>query len=123
MSHLLTSTQPSIVDSLSLKMATETRLIFPVDLCFDLDLVLTASEDSRGFAASDSLVSAMPTVSTDDVCTVCMEQLEVAPDKGGKQMPCGHVYHAACISTWLSLYNSCPLCRSTVASPFNPDRN
>ncbi|MCL7039256.1 hypothetical protein MKW94_025501 [Papaver nudicaule] len=29
-------------------------------------------------------------------------------------MPCNHVYHANCISSWLSRYNSCPLCRCTI---------
>ncbi|XP_019052456.1 PREDICTED: E3 ubiquitin-protein ligase RING1-like [Nelumbo nucifera] len=96
-------------------MATEGRSTYPIDLCFDLDLVLTVPEDSGEVATSESLVSDMPTVYTADVCTVCMEELDAAPGKCGKQMPCGHVYHPTCISTWLSLYDSCPVCRSSVS--------
>ncbi|KAI9190883.1 hypothetical protein LWI28_000221 [Acer negundo] len=60
--------------------------------------------------------SSLPTVSTDGVCSVCLEdfdQREIFPAAAaGKQVPCGHVFHAACISTWLSICDSCPLCRS-----------
>ncbi|KAF8400897.1 hypothetical protein HHK36_014200 [Tetracentron sinense] len=85
-----------------------------VDLCFDLDLVLTPAKNSGGLTTSDSLISGMTTVSTIDMCTVCMEGLEAG--KEGKQMPCGHVYHATCISTWLSTFNSCPLCRCSFST-------
>ncbi|KAK1311974.1 E3 ubiquitin-protein ligase CIP8 [Acorus calamus] len=53
-------------------------------------------------------------------CAVCMEAVEI-----GKRTPCRHVYHADCISAWLSLGGgdgcgggggSCPLCRRRVVS-------
>ncbi|KAL5768749.1 hypothetical protein ACOSP7_015291 [Xanthoceras sorbifolium] len=98
------------------------------DLSFDLDGVLdmdlgypittsdttqanTPKDSEQRITESNTLVSSLPTVATDGVCSVCMEdfQIEIFP---GKQVPCGHVFHAACISTWLSICNSCPLCRS-----------
>ncbi|KAJ9167930.1 hypothetical protein P3X46_019518 [Hevea brasiliensis] len=62
--------------------------------------------------ASNSLVDGMPMVVTDDVCMVCMEGFESSI--GGKRVPCGHVYHSVCISSWLSHSNSCPLCRCNI---------
>ncbi|OWM84509.1 hypothetical protein CDL15_Pgr000949 [Punica granatum] len=47
-------------------------------------------------------------------CTVCMEGFR-SSDECGRRIPCGHVYHADCITTWLSLYDSCPLCRLKVS--------
>ncbi|KAI3905820.1 hypothetical protein MKW98_006454 [Papaver atlanticum] len=79
-------------------------------------------------SSSDSIlavVSNMPTVAMDDtVCIVCMEgphdhqadhdETDHHQEVVGKQMPCNHIYHANCLSTWLSRYNSCPLCRCTI---------
>ncbi|KAL4589590.1 hypothetical protein LXL04_002498 [Taraxacum kok-saghyz] len=58
-------------------------------------------------------VFAMPRVSTTaDVCSVCMESFNSS--SSCKEALCGHVYHDACITKWLSFYNSCPLCRCKV---------
>uniref|UniRef100_A0A2C9UAM4 RING-type E3 ubiquitin transferase n=1 Tax=Manihot esculenta TaxID=3983 RepID=A0A2C9UAM4_MANES len=64
--------------------------------------------------ASNSRVDEMQVVVTvtDDVCAVCMEGFKSTT--GGKQVPCGHIYHSACISSWLSHSNSCPLCRCNI---------
>lgn len=83
-----------------------------VDLCFDLDLALTPSPYTPSAAPSpDQLIAILPTSPAAAVCTVCMEGCE-----GGKQTPCGHIFHGACISSWLGLRNSCPLCRRRVLS-------
>ncbi|KAI3983783.1 hypothetical protein MKX01_001187 [Papaver californicum] len=81
----------------------------------------TTSDSSTSSSSSVlAVVTRMPTVvMLDTVCTICMEE----PHEGngtqgrreeGKKTPCNHVYHAVCISTWLSRYNSCPLCRYTI---------
>ncbi|OVA08544.1 zinc finger protein [Macleaya cordata] len=92
------------------------------DECFDLDLALTmvdyfSSESSNTTSTppdddGSNLISDMPTVAIVDTCSVCMGGPETGEE--GKRMPCNHVYHANCISTWLSRYNSCPLCRSSI---------
>jgi hypothetical protein len=92
---------------------------YPIDMLFDLDQALTLPEDphpGRPIAAPKSLVNNMPTVTTTDhhVCSVCVERFRSA--EGGKQVPCGHVYHATCIASWLSHNNSCPLCRCKISS-------
>lgn len=42
-------------------------------------------------------------------CAVCREQIFV--DSEAKQLPCDHLYHSDCITPWLHLRSSCPLCR------------
>ncbi|RWR73514.1 E3 ubiquitin-protein ligase RING1-like protein [Cinnamomum micranthum f. kanehirae] len=83
----------------------------PVDLFFDLDLALTTEEKpASGNPSPDSYVSGMPwDLSAAGICTVCME--EFGAGRGAKRMPCCHVYHDTCISTWLVIDRSCPLCR------------
>ncbi|KAK2645567.1 hypothetical protein Ddye_020762 [Dipteronia dyeriana] len=80
-----------------------------------LEVPNTPKDSERRIKESNTLVSSLLTVSTDGVCSVCLEdfdQTEIFPAADGKQVPCGHVFHAACISSWLSICNSCPLCRS-----------
>ncbi|KAG7988868.1 hypothetical protein I3843_03G209600, partial [Carya illinoinensis] len=89
---------------------------YPIDLLFDLDEVLTLPEDSgrQSTAEPTSLVIMnMPTVTTTEVCSVCIESFRSG--EGGKQVPCGHVYHETCIASWLSRHNSCPLCRCEIS--------
>ncbi|KAL2229019.1 UNVERIFIED_CONTAM: hypothetical protein Sindi_1881600 [Sesamum indicum] len=93
-----------------------------MDEMFDLDLALTMPEDSTAKVskrqADDEstrrLVDEMPTVvvGCGGECSVCMEGFSGA----GKQVDCGHVFHEKCISHWLSIHNSCPLCRRKVVS-------
>ncbi len=42
----------------------------------------------------------------DDDCAVCRERLDKA-----KRLPCGHLFHAACLSRWLEIKTECPTCR------------
>ncbi|KAB1214816.1 E3 ubiquitin-protein ligase RING1-like [Morella rubra] len=88
---------------------------YTIDLLFDLDEALTLPEDSaRQIAAQKSLVMNLPTVITTDVCSVCIESFRSG--EGGKQVPCGHVYHANCIASWLSSHSSCPVCRREIST-------
>lgn len=42
-------------------------------------------------------------------CAVCKEGMEQGELATG--LPCGHFYHGACISPWLAIRNTCPVCR------------
>ncbi|KAK9271544.1 hypothetical protein L1049_001904 [Liquidambar formosana] len=43
------------------------------------------------------------------VCAVCKD--EILLEEKVKQLPCGHYYHGDCIVPWLSIRNTCPVCR------------
>ncbi|CAK7337495.1 unnamed protein product [Dovyalis caffra] len=98
-------------------MASNTFSSCLLDTSFDLDEALTLPENfSQQITHSNSLLADIPTVliTGDVVCAVCMEGFRSGI--GGKKVPCGHVYHEACISSWLSHCNSCPLCRCEISS-------
>ncbi|KAF8397450.1 hypothetical protein HHK36_016367 [Tetracentron sinense] len=66
--------------------------------------------------ASKAAVESMPTIEivdshvvTESHCAVCKEQFEIGSE--AREMPCKHIYHSDCILPWLSLRNSCPVCR------------
>ncbi|KMT03191.1 hypothetical protein BVRB_8g197400 [Beta vulgaris subsp. vulgaris] len=103
--------------------------LFSFDGLFDLDEALSMPMDALNSTQvtspfdndNDVVVSVTETVltfpavvkSNDVVCSVCREDFE-PPHHGGRQIPCGHVYHVDCIATWLSVHDSCPLCRVAV---------
>lgn len=102
-----------------------------LDQLFDMDMALTLpppppppensssevvkpAESSPEVYPSHRIQESLPTVNTGDgVCTVCMEGFEFGV--GGKQLPCDHIFHQNCLSKWLSLHKSCPLCRFKVS--------
>ncbi|CAN4102281.1 unnamed protein product [Withania somnifera] len=66
--------------------------------------------------ASKSAIESMPViqiasahVTTETHCAVCKEPFDLGSE--AREMPCKHIYHSDCILPWLSLRNSCPVCR------------
>ncbi|KAK9282635.1 hypothetical protein L1049_010854 [Liquidambar formosana] len=66
--------------------------------------------------ASKAAIESMPTVQIDEShivveshCAVCKDAFELGSE--AREMPCKHIYHPDCILPWLSLRNSCPVCR------------
>lgn len=66
--------------------------------------------------ASKAAIESMPIikivashVSTESHCAVCKEAFELNTEV--REMPCKHIYHSDCILPWLSMRNSCPVCR------------
>lgn len=45
-------------------------------------------------------------------CSICLANYEL--NDVLKSLPCMHRFHSACIDPWLSLNNSCPVCRSSL---------
>ncbi|XP_025884451.1 E3 ubiquitin-protein ligase RDUF1-like [Solanum lycopersicum] len=102
-----------------------------MDKDFDLDLALTVVGISGGDAAEppaprcftppddhdSSFRVELPSVNCENgLCIVCMEGFKRSIDDQGKKMLCGHVFHANCLIKWLSICNSCPLCRYKVSA-------
>lgn len=49
-------------------------------------------------------------------CGVCLAELD--PGARVVQLPCGHAFHPACISRWLTqCKNTCPLCAARIDVP------
>ncbi|CAK9157304.1 unnamed protein product [Ilex paraguariensis] len=66
--------------------------------------------------ASKAAIESMPTIEIleshidiESHCAVCKEAFELGSE--AREMPCKHLYHSDCILPWLSLRNSCPVCR------------
>jgi E3 ubiquitin-protein ligase RNF115/126 len=66
--------------------------------------------------ASKAAIESMPTmeigsphVESELGCAVCQEKFELGGEV--REMPCKHIYHQDCILPWLSVRNSCPVCR------------
>jgi E3 ubiquitin-protein ligase RNF115/126 len=67
-------------------------------------------------AASKVAVESLPTLKIVDIhveveshCAVCKEAFELGSE--ARELPCKHIYHSDCILPWLSIRNSCPVCR------------
>ncbi|KAK1631242.1 hypothetical protein QYE76_005557 [Lolium multiflorum] len=66
-------------------------------------------------AAPAASIAALPTVIVADaalVCPICTDPLPISAP--ARRLPCDHLYHSECIVTWLSLRNSCPVCRGSI---------
>lgn len=81
---------------------------------------IAGSETSRQGAppAAESFLRNMPHIviteenqreQYDLACAICKDQMFLGTE--ANQLPCSHIYHSYCIKPWLSVRNSCPLCR------------
>ncbi|KAG8364948.1 hypothetical protein BUALT_Bualt18G0051700 [Buddleja alternifolia] len=52
-------------------------------------------------------------VDEEEICTVCFDNL-YQENETIARLDCRHEYHPGCIKKWLTRYNSCPLCKTTV---------
>ena len=53
--------------------------------------------------------------SSSEQCMICLA--DFVPEEQVRRLPCGHLYHCACIDEWLRRCTDCPLCK------MNVDRN
>ncbi|XP_071054003.1 E3 ubiquitin-protein ligase AMFR-like [Onthophagus taurus] len=45
-----------------------------------------------------------------DNCAICWEKMDAA-----RKLPCSHLFHNACLQSWLEQHTSCPTCRMTLS--------
>ncbi|KAK1420823.1 hypothetical protein QVD17_22710 [Tagetes erecta] len=71
--------------------------------------------------ASKASIESMPVIQISDAqvkielhCAVCKEAFVIGDE--GREMPCNHIYHPDCILPWLTVRNSCPVCRHELPS-------
>ncbi|OIW08641.1 hypothetical protein TanjilG_03317 [Lupinus angustifolius] len=118
-------------DGTGLRPLPPTMSEFLLGSGFDRLLEQFAQIDMNGFGrpenppASKAAIESIPTVKieethvcTDSHCAVCKEPFELGSE--ARELPCQHIYHSDCIIPWLSLRNSCPVCRSELPSEQNP---
>lgn len=67
--------------------------------------------DSLRDAAKDELLA------IEDICSICFQQLDCAKITG-----CKHYFHSDCLTRWLYLNDTCPICCSNVAYIHSTDR-
>ncbi|XP_039037916.1 E3 ubiquitin-protein ligase RING1-like [Hibiscus syriacus] len=66
--------------------------------------------------AAASAIEALPVVKITENhlinvthCPVCRDEFQVGGE--AKELPCKHLYHSDCTVPWLSIHNTCPVCR------------
>ncbi|PKI35264.1 hypothetical protein CRG98_044355 [Punica granatum] len=98
---------------------------------FDRLLEQLAQLEITGFGrpenppASKAAIESMPRIEigSDHIgselhCAVCKDAFELGAE--AREMPCKHVYHSDCILPWLSMRNSCPVCRHELPADPSP---
>ncbi|CAF0811510.1 unnamed protein product [Brachionus calyciflorus] len=45
-------------------------------------------------------------------CAICMEDFNL--NETAKKLPCKHLFHEPCISEWLKIHGTCPVCRKNL---------
>lgn len=66
--------------------------------------------------AQKETIKGLPTVNigTNLHCAVCLDEFIIGSE--AKEMPCKHKFHGDCITPWLELHSSCPVCRYQLPS-------
>ncbi|CAO1371634.1 unnamed protein product [Diamesa serratosioi] len=60
---------------------------------------------------------------SDNICIICREDMV----SSSKKLPCGHIFHTACLRSWFQRQQTCPTCRlnilrTPVTSPQPPNQ-
>ena len=74
-----------------------------------------AGDDNIEMHASDDATS----------CPICLRDFRIEKSDICRPVSCSHAYHRSCITGWLELHETCPLCRSDIlhdVAPMAPSR-
>ncbi|KAI7051765.1 hypothetical protein KC362_g3 [Hortaea werneckii] len=93
---------------------TEQALAILVDINSRVEAIQTATTQiNKDLAKLRDSLSPQPT-SEPDNRPECPIDLEPINPEDAEALPCGHVFHSACIATWLRQSNTCPVDRSRI---------
>lgn len=103
----ITGSQPALLDAGS---RNHERTLF------EANNVINDEQSPQPPQTRTSIIEALPLVSltpshlvNDSHCPVCKDEFEVGGEV--KELPCKHFYHSDCIIPWLSIHDTCPVCR------------
>ncbi|KAK8553783.1 hypothetical protein V6N12_030766 [Hibiscus sabdariffa] len=71
------------------------------------------SEDSISKCLDETICHSSDQYHDGSSCVICLEDYKDM-DEVGALKTCGHKYHAPCIKKWLSVKNTCPICKASV---------
>lgn len=52
---------------------------------------------------------------SDNICIICREDMV----NTSKKLPCGHIFHTACLRSWFQRQQTCPTCRLNILRSTN----
>ncbi|CAO2839541.1 unnamed protein product [Amaranthus hypochondriacus] len=67
-------------------------------------------EDQLPKCLTETVYCSSDQVQEEGRCVICLEEYEHMDDIGTLKT-CGHDYHVSCIKKWLSMKNTCPICK------------
>lgn len=53
---------------------------------------------------------------SDNICIICREDMV----NTSKKLPCGHIFHTACLRSWFQRQQTCPTCRLNILRTNTP---
>lgn len=54
---------------------------------------------------------------SDNICIICREDMV----NTSKKLPCGHIFHTACLRSWFQRQQTCPTCRLNILRSNSPN--
>ncbi|KAL2330131.1 hypothetical protein Fmac_017712 [Flemingia macrophylla] len=105
------------------KMEVEEDEIDPDELSYEelMDLEEFIGEETKGLSANEISLFLYPytcrcheSISGIDRCVIC--QVEYEEGLALVALQCQHPYHAGCISKWLQIKKTCPICSNEVST-------
>ncbi|MES1922127.1 hypothetical protein MHBO_003642 [Bonamia ostreae] len=94
------------------------RISFPVLLILTIfwwyPLLERFLENSQHPGATPEEISGLPIkkFGKEESCSICLSAASM--DEEARVIPCGHLFHAKCLDSWLQVKSLCPLCRASV---------
>jgi len=92
-------------------MATDSLIAFLSFVCSGAWCVITFRKTPRmpPLRVASFVVHDVPTECGDALCSICLD--EFAPDCRAARLPCGHIFHDACVREWLKTgrHRNCPM--------------